>query len=239
MPANPISIRTSVFTRLAITAAAVALAACGSDKSATEPGGNTGGGTPTIIYNLIVDTTLKDSVKATVATQVPVRVQLTKAGVAVPNGTVHWKATLGSGKVSADSNVTDANGVATILWTLGDTAGFNTIAISSFDASVSYHAVGTAGAPSDLIRVSPDSMALVAGASVPLFVRSTDHLGNGTGGVTVNWSTSAGAISLQTTPAGDNGGASTVFTSPTIPGTYTVTAAVPGHASVTFKIVAL
>lgn len=239
MPANRISIRTSIFTPLAITAAAVLLAACGSDKSATEPGGTTGGGTTTIVYTLIVDTTLKDSVKATVATQVPVVVHLTKAGVPVSSGTVHWKTTLGSGKVSADSNVTDANGVATILWTLGDTAGFNTIAISSFDAATSYHAVGTPGAPADLIRVSPDSMALVAGASVPLFVRSTDHLGNGTGGVTVNWTTSGGAISLPTTPAGDNGGASTVFTSPTIPGTYTVTATVPGHASVTFKVVAL
>ena len=139
---------------LLIAAAMAFVTACGKD-SATSP--TSGTGAQTIVYTLTVDTTLADTATATVATQVPVVVHLSKAGVAVPNGTVTWKATLGSGKVTSDSSITDANGNASILWTLGDTAGFNTLSIASFDATAAYHAVGTADEPSNLIRVSSDS----------------------------------------------------------------------------------
>jgi len=221
---------------LLIAAAAAIVAACGKDSS-TSPG--EGPGTPTaIVYTLTVDTTLADTATATVATQVPVTVHLSKAGAAVPNGTVTWKATLGSGKVTSETSTTDANGNASILWTLGDTAGFNTLSITSFDASTVYHAVGTPDEPSNLVRVSADSSLVITGASLPLSVRATDRLGNGSGGADVIWTATGGQITVTTTPAGKNGGASTVFTT-TAPGTYTVTARLPGHASLLFKVVAL
>ena len=148
---------------LLIAAAMAFVAACGKD-TATSP--TTGTGSQTIVYTLTVDTTLADTATATVATQVPVVVHLSKAGVAVPNGTVTWKATLGSGKVTSETSTTDANGNASILWTLGDTAGFNTLSISSFDATAAYHGIGTADEPSNLIRVSSDSSTVVSGASL-------------------------------------------------------------------------
>src|ERR1700759_2262126 len=116
------------FPRMLWTAAAAAIvAACGKD-SGTNP--IEGSGPQAIVYTLTVDTTLADTATATVATQVPVTVHLSKAGVAVPNGSVTWKATLGSGKVTSETSTTDANGNASILWTLGDTAGFNTLSIT-------------------------------------------------------------------------------------------------------------
>jgi hypothetical protein len=87
--------------------------------------------------------------------------------------------------------------------------------------------------------VTADSSAVVAGASLPLFVRAVDALGNGTSGVDITWSASAGQLTLTTTAAGSKGGASTVYTPPSTPGTYTVTATLPGKAAVTFTIVAL
>jgi len=220
---------------LLIAAMTAIVAACGKDNG-TNP--IEGPGPTPIVYTLTVDTTLADTATATVATQVPVTVQLTKAGVPVPGGTVVWKSTLGSGKVSADSVVTDANGNASILWTLGDTAGLNTLAISSFDATTAYFGVGTADVPSNLIRVSADSSLVVTGASLPIAVRATDRLGNGAGGADVTWSATGGQFTFTTTPAGTNGGATTVFT-PTAPGTYTVTATLSGHATILFKVVAL
>jgi hypothetical protein len=221
---------------LLIAAATAIVAACGKDNGSTEP--PPGQGAQAIVYTLTVDTTLSDTVSATVATQVPVTVQLTKAGAAVPSATVTWKATLGSGKVSSETSTTDANGNASVLWTIGDTAGFNTLSITAFDASTVYHATGTAGAPSTLVRVSADSSTVVAGASLPISVRATDPLGNGSGGATIQWSASSGKITFAATPSGTTGGATTVLTTST-PGTYTVTATLPGHASVSFTVVAL
>jgi hypothetical protein len=220
---------------LLMVVAAALVAACNKDNG-TNP--VEGGGPTPILYTLTVDTTLADTATATVGTQVPVRVHLSKAGVAVPGGTVTWKATLGSGKVSADSNVTDANGDASILWTVGDTAGLNTLAIASFDATTAYHAKGTPDVPSDLIRISADSSLVVSGAALPIAVRATDRLGNGSGGADVTWSATGGQITLTTTAAGPNGGATTVFIT-SAPGTYIVTATLAGHASLLFKVVAL
>jgi hypothetical protein len=221
---------------LVITAAAAIAVACGKDSS-TAPAGGGEGPTP-IVYTLTVDTTLADTATATVAGQVPVIVQLTKAGLAVPSGTVTWKITAGNGKVSSPTSTTDANGNASVIWTLGDTAGLNTLGISSFDATTGYQATGTADAPSNLIRVSADSSLVVSGASLPLAVRATDRLGNGATGANITWAASGGQITFTTTPAGSTGGATTVFTT-AAPGTYTVTATLPGHASISFKVVAL
>lgn len=236
MRANPIRFSINSVIRLACVAGAVVLAACGSDGNGST-GPSDGGGSTPIVYTLTVDTLLSDSVSATVASAVPVRVTLTKAGAPVPAGMVHWKVTLGSGKVSVDSSATDANGVAAVQWTLGDTVGFNTLAISAFDASAVYHAVGKSDLPTTLSRVSADSLGIVAGASLPVAVRVTDRFGNGATGVTINWVATAGVLTVANTPAGANGGAATVFTPPST-GTYNVTATLPNRGSVTFKIVA-
>jgi adhesin/invasin len=224
-------------TLFLIAATAFFVAACGKDSNGST-GPVSGEGPQQIVYTLTVDTTLADTATATVGTAVPVRVQVTKAGAIVPNGTVKWKVSSGGGTVSSDSTTTDANGDASILWTLGDTAGYNVLAISSFDASAAYVALGTAGVATELTRVTADSSLVVAGASLPLSVRAMDRRGNGATGADITWSATGGEFTFTTTPAGATGGATTVFTT-TAPGTYFVTATLAGHASVLFKIVAL
>ena len=223
-----------------LLAATVAIVACGSDNTGTNPGtGNGTGNEPKVVYNLALAAGVVDSATATVATPIPVIVHLTQAGAVVSGATVRWTISQGSGKVSADSTTTDANGDASVQWTLGDTVGVNTVSATALGAAVAYHATGVAGAAANLVRVSIDSSAVVAGASLPLFVRAVDGLGNGTGGTDITWSATGGLVTFTTTTTGTKGGASTVFTPPSTPGTYTVTATLPGKATVSFKIVAL
>lgn len=222
---------------LSLLAATVAIVACGSDNTGTNPGD--GGTVVPIIYELVLGTGVTDSVAVTVGTTVPVTVHLTKDGTSLAGAYVHWNVLEGGGKASVDSTVTDANGDASVEWTLGDTSGANTLSATAFTKSLFYHATGLAGPPVDLRSVSADSAEVVAGASLPLFVRVVDALGNGVAGETVTWSASSGQLTFTTTSAGSNGGAATVFTSPGTPGTYTVTATLPGKTTVTFTIVAL
>jgi hypothetical protein len=219
---------------LPLLAATVAIVACGSDNTGTNPGG--GNETPTV-YKLALGASMVDSMSVTVATVLPVTVHLTKDGAVAAGTMVRWNVVEGSGKTSSDSTATDANGDATVQWTLGDTAGYNTLSATAFNASTAYHATGVAGPPSSLARVTAESSTVVAGASLPLSVRAVDALGNGTGGVDITWSASAGQLTLTTTAAGSKGGASTVFTPPSAPGTYTVTATLSGATAVTFTIV--
>ncbi len=212
---------------------ALAIAACGKDSTteSSSPGG--GGSTPTIVYTLTLDSGIVDSVPATVGTAVPVRVKLTKAGVAVPNSVVAWTVAAGNGTVSSATSTTGADGIASVSWTLADTSRVNTMGITSQDASLSYHATGVAGPATTLAKVSPDSSTVVAGASLILTARVTDTKGNPSVGSSVSWTTSGGTLTTSTTTTGSGGNAQTVLTT-TTRGRYTITATLPGKASVTF-----
>ncbi len=213
---------------------ALAIAACGKD-STTESSSPSGGGTTPIVYTLALDSGIVDSVPATVGTAVPVRVKLTKAGVAVPNSIVTWTVAAGNGTVSSATSTTGSNGVAAVTWTLADTSRINTMSITSQDASLTYHATGVAGPATTLAKVGPDSSTVVAGASLILTARVTDAKGNPSVGSSVNWTTSGGTLTTSTTTTGSGGNAQTVLTA-TARGRYTITATLPGKASVTFVV---
>lgn len=212
---------------------ALAIVACGKD-SPTES--STGGGTTTpIVYTLTLDSGIVDSVPATVGTPVPVRVKLTKAGAAVPNSIVTWTLAAGNGTVSSATSTTGANGIASVTWTLADTSRINAMTITSQDASLQYHATGVAGPAATLVKVSPDSSTVVAGASVIITARVTDLKGNPSVGSSVNWTTTGGTLTTSTTTTASSGNAQTVLTT-TARGRYTITATLPGKASVTFVL---
>jgi hypothetical protein len=215
--------------------AAIGGAACSKDSTTPTTPGPT---TATQIYTLVLDTGMVDSAKATVATAVPVRVKLTKSGAVAPGAAVTWNVVSGHGTLSATSSTTNAAGIATVLWTLGDTAGINGITAASSDAALTFRALGTAGPVTALAKVTSDSSAVVTGASIPLTVRTTDKFGNGVSGAVVRWTATAGAFTTTSTTSGTSGNAQTVFT-PATKGTYTVSATLTGGATVTFKVVAL
>jgi alpha-tubulin suppressor-like RCC1 family protein len=113
---------------------------------------------------------------ATVGSQVPLSVKVTDAsGQAVKGTTVQWAVTGGGGSITPASSTTDATGVATATWTLGNTAGVQT-ATASFDAthSVTFTVTATAGAASG-VTVTPDSVNLSSlGDTVRLHATAVD-----------------------------------------------------------------
>ena len=157
----------------------------------------------------------------------------------MPNIAVAWAIGSGKGALSAPSTTTDSLGVASVLWTLGDTIGLNSLTASVGDGSVTWRVQGVAGAASSLTKVSADSDVVVTGGTLPLTARVVDRHGNPVAGAMVEWSSSAGDLSVTSAPSGATGDTETNFTAPAVPGTYTVTATLPGRGSVIFEVVAM
>jgi adhesin/invasin len=128
--------------------------------------------------------------------------------------TVTFAVTAGSGVLQGASQVTNANGTATVTsWTFGAVAGTNTVVASSSGLpSVTFSAT-TTGLPALVAAFAGNNQAAVQGTQVatPPSVRVTDANGQGAGGVTVNFSVSAGGGSvLNGTQVTDATGVATV-----------------------------
>ena len=222
-------------SRLLIVAT-FALAACSGDGSSpttpTTP-------TPATLYSVHLDSGVVDSASFTAGTVIPVRVRVFSGATPIYGITVTWSVTTGHGLLSTASTTTDTLGFGTVLWTLGDTVGVNTLSAAAGDGSVVWHVVGIPGSPSTLVRVSDDSSVVVAGATVPLTARVIDRHGNPVKDADVTWTSSAGEISAASVKTGGTGNAVTNFTAPATAGVYTVTATLPGRASITFTVSAI
>ncbi len=121
-----------------------------------------------------------DSVKVTDAALNPV------SGV-----TVTWSVTKGGGSITP-SSITNANGIATAQWILGDTAGAQTATATSGGLSgspVTFSATATAGAPTSLTKNGGDGQTVAAGTAVPtaLSVLVKDQFNNPVSGATVTF----------------------------------------------------
>lgn len=223
-------------TSVAILVASLAAWSCGSNS--TGPGGSTGN-TPPPVFSVLLDSGIVDSVAAPAGEPIPVRVRVAQSGTPTAGATVTWTVQAGHGVTSSPTSLTDINGIASVLWTLGDSIGLNTLAAVSGDGSISMHAVGTAGPAAGVARVSADSVSVVAGGTVSIVARAVDVKGNPVSGVTLTFQASAGSLSIATTTTGTSGNGETAFITPATPGAYTVTATLPGQASVIFHITAL
>ena len=226
--------RISLFASLALLAVVGCSKDSGSSGTPTSPGGTTNPA-----YNIAPDTALAVQ-SAIVGSTLQVAAKVTLSGQPSPNITVTWSATTGTGVVTQATSVTDATGTATNTWRISDTARVNvlTAAIPSI-ASATFQATGLAGPAVSLIRVTKDSSATVSGASTLITVRATDKGGNPVPGVTINWSSTGGSLTLSQSKTGTSGNADVVFTAGSIgaaAAVYTVTAAAPGIGSVSFKV---
>jgi hypothetical protein len=113
---------------------------------------------------------------------------------------VVFAVTSGGGSVVSTSATTDSSGIATSgTWTLGSTAGVNSLTATAAGVGgspVTFTATGVAvGA---LVKVSGDNQTGPAGRTLinPIVVRVTDATGNPIGGVSVNFSVQSGGGSL-------------------------------------------
>jgi hypothetical protein len=173
---------------------------------------------------------------APLATPITVRV-FDQFGNPLAGALVNWTILSNGGSVPQASSITDLNGDASIAWTLGSTAGADTLQASlPSGASALIAATGTAGAFSTLLYMSGDQQVLAAGSTTaPMVVKATDANGNAVAGQTVTWVFQGGGVLSQQTSVTDiNGFASITFVTSITPGPWTVTAT-SGAASVTFN----
>jgi adhesin/invasin len=182
-----------------------------------------------------ISTELKDSSSAPAATVVLVRVHVTHAGTAIPGAPVAFTVAAGNGLLSADSSATDTLGVATVLWTLGNTPQLNKLAIVSGDATDTLHVNAVVGSPSYLIAVSPTANDVAVSTPISVQVRVTDRPGNSVAGATVFWQAPSGTLSSSSTVTDATGVAQVTFTSSQAGG-FTVTAVLPESATRDFQI---
>ncbi len=163
-------------------------------------------------------------------------------GNPVSGATVQWRVLTGGGTVEPSSSTTGADGQARARWTLGGTAGTNTLEASVADVgSVTFEATATAGEASALaIRTQPSASARVG---VPFdrqpVIQLRDASGNAVArsGVPVTAAVASGGGSLggTTTRSTDGSGLAT-FTDLEIggaTGTHTVIFAADGFTSAT------
>lgn len=183
---------------------------------------------------------------ATVGTQVasPLSVKVSDSnGVGVAGVTVTFAVTAGGGTLSASSVVTDGNGIASTVLTLGAAPGTNTVTAASgtlAGSPLTFNVTGTAATATTLVLVSGSGQSGIAGQPLgaPFVVKIADSAGNGVAGVQVTFAVTAGGGALSAASASTNasGTASTTLTLGAAPGPNSVTASsgvVPG-SPVTF-----
>ncbi|MEO5870527.1 MAG: Ig-like domain-containing protein [Gemmatimonadaceae bacterium] len=166
------------------------------------------------------------------------------------NATVNFDVASGGGSVTGGAAMTDANGVATVgSWTLGTTAGTNTLAVSSpgvTGSPLTVTATGTPGAPQTMSgNPVGNGQSAVGGSPVPTppSVVVRDQFSNPVSGVAVTFAVASGGGSITGSSATtDASGVAAVgsWTLGTTPGTNTLTAssAAVGGGTITITFTA-
>ncbi len=114
-------------------------------------------------------------------------------GNSVPNATVTWTVSAGGGSVG-NTSVTNAEGRATMQWTLGGSSGTQRVRASIGSGAVEFTATANSGSLAS-VRVSPDSLRFGSlNSSSRLTARAFDQFGNELSGVTFTWFGPNGAV---------------------------------------------
>ncbi|HUX32726.1 MAG TPA: Ig-like domain-containing protein, partial [Gemmatimonadaceae bacterium] len=160
-------------------------------------------------------------------------------GNPVAGASVKWTRIAGSGTVAAASTTTDAAGQASVGYTLGHTAGTDTVraTLSGISgAAVNFTATGHLRATRITIA-SGDGQSALPGAvlPLPLTVLVADSTGKPVAGATVTWTAiSPGTLNPATSVSDSLGHASTTMTLGSSGGAYFVSASLAGGLSVQF-----
>ena len=159
----------------------------------------------------------------------------------VPGMAVTFAVASGGGSIPQPTHTTNDSGVATVTsWTLGPVAGANTLTatVTGFP-TVTFTAIGIAGAPANVTINAGDNQSAVAGSSVPIppSVLVKDAKGNVVSGAVVTFAVASGGGTAIGSAAGTNSaGIAAVLgwtLGPTV-GINTMTATVTPVPAVTF-----
>ena len=130
----------------------------------------------------------------------------------------------GGGSLTGGSATTNASGIATLgSWTLGTTAGSNTLTSTSTGLTgspLTFTATGTAGTATHIrVETAADgsgtvvpSQSLAAGSPITVYAVSRDASGNFVANVSATWSMASTAGGVATSDLSTTSGTSTVFT---------------------------
>ena len=176
----------------------------------------------------------------------PLVVQVTDAfGNPIAGVPISWTPD-GGGSVSEPTTTTGEDGLASVIRTLGTTAGpqqTSAGAAGLAGSPVVFSHTATAGAATVLELVSGTGQSTLVGTSVPdpLVVKATDGTGNPVAGLAVSWvvGTGGGSLSPATSTTGADGLTSTRWTVGPAPGANTATAVVSGVGTVEFAATAV
>jgi hypothetical protein len=220
---------------IGLAAAIVLVVGCSSD------GGSGPGSTPSAL-GLASGSVQTGVVGEALVTPIGARV-VDAGGKPVAGVAVTFAVTAGGGSVAAAGPVTtNAQGIASTIWTIGTTAG---PAINHATASadglagspVPYTATGVPGPATVITAVSGDSQStpVFTIAPGPLLVHVTDSYDNSVAGASVVWTISGGGSgstgTTMTDAAGRTSGSRTVGD---VPGEYQTTATLGSGAFYTF-----
>lgn len=180
-----------------------------------------------------------DGQTAAVATALanPIAVVVTRDGAAEAGVSVGWSILSGGGTLGAASSTTDAQGIASMSWTLGQTAGAQgaraTVA-GATGSPVSFTATATPGAAATLAASGGSGQSAEVGTALPnpIEARVTDQFGNGVPGVSVAWAVTegGGSVAPLTSATNASGEAATTWTLGATVGAQAATATVAGLA---------
>ena len=198
--------KTNRIYHIATLVLAGSLAACSSDSPAA------------VSLPATMSLSAGDAQSAIVGTAVaPISVVVKQGdGTPVVNDLVRWTIVSGGGSLSADSAYTDANGVASVTWTLGTVSGTDSLeaTLNGTSLNVTVTATANPGAVVALMKVSGDAQVVADGspAPQPLVVKAVDQYGNGVVGVAITWNTGTSAqLTATSSVTGADGTATDTF----------------------------
>jgi hypothetical protein len=161
-------------------------------------------------------------------------------GEPIPQASVSFAVTGGGGTLSLATVLTDTTGKASTNWTLGPTAGTQTVSATVTGlAPVTFTVTASAGAASVMTKNAGDTQTATAGANVGTApaVKVADQFGNAVSGVLVTFAVASGGGAV--TGASANSGADGIarvgsWRLGNSVGSNSLTASAPGLANVTF-----
>jgi adhesin/invasin len=212
-------------------------------KSVTFSATATVGGAASIV--VVSGSAQRDTVRRPLASPFVVRV-VDNFGNAVSGAIVSWARTAGSGTLGAATSNTNANGQASMTYTLGATPGQESISASvpGVATAAMFTATAVPAGPAAIAIVSGTGQTAPAGQALaaPLVVKVTDVGGFPVAGVSVNWTATNGTITPQSTTTDAQGQTSASLTLGTTAGPATAIASITSGTttkSVTFTATAL
>lgn len=157
----------------------------------------------------------------------PLQVEVTNAGVPSAGTTVTWATTNPGGSLVPSSGATGADGRASTQWTIGTTAGTQSVTASLSGGSLqTFTATALADAAVTLTPAGGGGQSGVINTQLaaPLQAKVADQFGNGVPAVNVGWAATGGTVSAGTVATDAAGNSAVNVTLGGTAGPITITA---------------